>query len=584
MTCLRRLLRLGGTCSSCNLAVLRLTACGIILAAVPLLAQTPLNDRVLVVYNAASRESKQVAEYYMAKRAIPPSHLCKISAASPEELKQEDFDSEVKRPIRKCLERLGKDSILYIVFSYGTPFLVEIGSQTNALDQFVADIWDEFLPERTATNAEVQPYFGAAQAEGNFYPPFVALADYRRQPNAKTIYSVWRLDAPKPALAKGLVDKALLAEANGLTGIGCFDRNRGNLANLADYGYGAGEWEIHRAADFTRRAGFTVIEDDHDEEFGTAPAPLRCDHAAFYAGWYSLDHYNDAFSWNPGAIGIHLDSASAHTPRGGTNWAANAVARGITITAGAVGEPYLENLPRPDQAFFYIFSGANVGDAFLRSERLLKWKIINIGDPLFRPFANSPELAARVQPALVFALGPRLTLGDTTSDAVLAAKRPAGKELNFSISSDNHDLLTVPPTINIPAGRDFTKFQITTHHVTTDGATVRLRAKANEWEVSNTLVVFSLFGALTISPSQLKGGAESAGAILLRHPAATDVTIALKSSNPVLLRTPAQITVPQGQRSVSFPIATQPVSAGTSADISATYEGLVRRATLKLLP
>jgi hypothetical protein len=32
--------------------------------------------------------------------------------------------------------------------------------------------------------------------------------------------------------------------------------------------------------------------------------------------------------------------------------------------------------------------GANVGDAFLRNTLWLKWMIINIGDPLYRPFAK----------------------------------------------------------------------------------------------------------------------------------------------------------------------------------------------------
>src|SRR5882757_597585 len=258
-------------------------------------AQTSLQDRVLVVYNAEVRESKQVAEYYLLKRSIPETHLCKINTSSPEAIQQDEFDAKVKQPIQKCLDRLGKGTILYIVFSYQTPFLLQMGSQFNALDQFVADIWDEYLPERTASQSDVQPYFGGAQREGGVYQPYVSLADYRRQPNARTIYSVWRLDAPNAALAKGLVDKALYAEANGLGGVGCFDRNRGDLAAVADFGYGAGDWEIHRAADFARQTGFTVIEDDHEEEFGAAPAPLRCDQAALYAGWYALDHYNDAF-------------------------------------------------------------------------------------------------------------------------------------------------------------------------------------------------------------------------------------------------------------------------------------------------
>ncbi len=118
------------------------------------------------------------------------------------------------------------------------------------------------------------------------------------------------------------------------------------------------------------------------------PRPRRCDNAALYTGWYSLNNYNDAFTWSPGAIGFHLDSLSAFTPRGGENWAANALTRGITVTSGAVAEPYLEGLAHADGVFRNLFEGAPVGDAFLRNTAYLKWMIINLGDPLYRPFPN----------------------------------------------------------------------------------------------------------------------------------------------------------------------------------------------------
>jgi uncharacterized protein (TIGR03790 family) len=536
------------------------------------------------VYNAQVRESNQVAEYYLEKRSIPESHLCKIDTSSPDQIKKDEFDESVKQPIRKCLNRLGKDTILYIVLSYQTPFLLDMGSQTNALDQFIADIWDEYLPERTAGLTDIQPYFGAAQSEGDYYQPFVSLADYRHQPNARTIYSVWRLDAPNAALAKGLVDKALYAETKGLTGIGCFDRNRGDLAGVSDFGYGAGDWDIHRAADFTRQAGFTVIEDAHGEEFGTPPAPLRCDHAALYAGWYALNHYNDAFSWNPGAIGIHLDSASALNPKYGPNWAANAIVHGITVTAGATTEPYLENLPRPDQAFLYLFHGANVGDALLRSERLLKWNIINIGDPLYRPFLNSPTLSAQVKPPIIFALASPLMLGDSSSGAVVAVSTPVSRDLTFSIGTDNHDLVTVQANATLQAGFDAFKFPINTHHVSTDALAVRLRVKSNGYEASNTLVLFSLFASLTVGPAKVKGGSPATLTLVLRRPALSNTAITLKSANPAVVELPAELTIPQGQDKVVSQIATRPVTAETSVEISAAYEGLVRSAKLIVIP
>jgi uncharacterized protein (TIGR03790 family) len=187
-------------------------------------------------------------------------------------------------------------------------------------------------------------------------------------------------------MARGLVDKALTAERAGLAGKACIDRRFGpHLESVEKNAYVSGDWSLSRAAELLQRAGVSVIQDTNEAEFGTPPAPLRCDDASFYAGWYSLNHYNDVFTWTPGAIGIHLDSLSAVDPRGGSNWVANAVRRGITATAGAVGEPYLGGLPHVDGIVHDLLQGANVGDAFLRNTAGLKWMIINVGDPLYRP-------------------------------------------------------------------------------------------------------------------------------------------------------------------------------------------------------
>jgi len=98
------------------------------------------------------------------------------------------------------------------------------------------------------------------------------------------------------SLAMGLVDKAIQAQREGLAGQACIDRRFGGMNAIEDIGYGAGDWDLHQAAEMLQRAGVPVMEDAGGEEFGTAPAPLRCDGAIFYAGWYSLNHYNDAFS------------------------------------------------------------------------------------------------------------------------------------------------------------------------------------------------------------------------------------------------------------------------------------------------
>lgn len=455
----------------------------------PVSSGPSLNQRVLVVYNAKVSESRAVAKYYMAQRKIPEGNGCKISVDSEEAINLAEFESRVKKPIRTCLEAAGKQKILYIVFSYGSPFLLTILDKNYSLDQFVADIWDEYSPD--VNKAGPQPYFGVAQSQGNAYARFVPLSSYRNQTNALKIYSVWRLDAADARLAKGLVDKAIFAEQHGLSGNGCFDLQFGGVEALADYGGASGDWDVHQAAWFATRAGFRVIEDQHPVEFGTAPAPLRCETAALYAGWYSLNHYNDAFTWNPGAIGIHLDSASAASPRGGTNWAANAVNRGITITSGAVAEPFLAGLPHPDQVFLYLFQGANAGDALLRSTQWLKWMILNIGDPLYRPFPDgvSPFNSSANHEAFL-ALAQQGTTGGSRFSGIVGLPNAApAAGTPVSLKSDRPEVVNLPQEITIAQNEYTAQFSVVTKAVTSE-TVVRVSMIAGDAKRSNTLVLY----------------------------------------------------------------------------------------------
>ena len=361
----------------------------------------PLANRVLVVYNSRSPESHAVANYYLQKRGVPAKNLCRIRFDDFRTLPWRDLQAKFLVPLLGCLTKAGRSEILYIVMAYNTPYRLENVPEGGgwAIDSFASDPWRESAPSKVRN-----PYYADAQSKAGIYPAFISLLDFRKEEGPAPVYSVWRLDAATPALARGLVDKAITAENLGLHGRGCFDRRYYEIQPLKDEGYSAGDWDIYRASQFAVEAGFPVLEDSNDEEFGTPPAPLRCDDAVFYAGWYSLNHYNDAFTWNTGAIGIHLDSASATDPRGGKNWSANAVQRGITVTSGAVAEPLLDALPHPDGILRNLLEGANVADAFLRNTAYLRWMIMNIGDPLYTPFPGGrspfavPPQASHPQP------------------------------------------------------------------------------------------------------------------------------------------------------------------------------------------
>ncbi len=549
-------------------------------------AQIPLNNRVLVVYNSSDSASAKVAKYYAAKRNIPAANLCRISPPASDRLSWSQYVGSVKMPVQKCLNAVGRESILYIVFTYQTPYSVS-GSNSPlsySLDQYVADIWDQYSTQDAyPMPGRFHPYYDNAQSQGNVYQPFLSLADYRLQPSALTIYSVWRLDGATEALAEGLVDKAMAAESSGLSGKACFDRNRGVLDNLPDTGYGEGDWDLHNAAKFTGMAGFTVLEDSNSAEFGTPPAPM-CPDAALYSGWYSLNHYNDAFTWNTGAIGFHLDSASALNPRGGPNWSANAIINGITVTTGCVSEPYLQGLVRPGGTFRDLLQGANVGDAFLRNTRWLKWMTLNLGDPLYRPFPNGLPPFHPLLPQASFALSSRQVLngGAALARITLEKRAPTGGTV-VSLSSSQPKLVIPPASVTVPSGTTTVTFRIeiaATPLVTAD-TTAKITASGVG---QNTLAVSPLLARLIVSRPWIVAGTSATGSILLRANAKGGGEVVSLKTESGSLTVPATVTVPQGKNQATFAFGSSAVTSVTTAKITATLNGASTQASIVLRP
>lgn len=540
-----------------------------------------LSQSVLVVYNSANSDSINVADYYVAKRGIPAANLCAIAPPSTASLSWSAFVSKVSTPIGNCLEAVGWSNILYIVFAYQTPYsVIAPDGATYAIDQFIADIWNVYTPPgQYGIPPSPQPYYANAQSEGNVYIPFSSFAAYRMA-NPVPIFSVWRLDAATAALAEGLVDNALLAESAGLSGQVCIDEQF--PTPTYDYGSsGSADWDLRQAATFAREAGFSVTQDFNEAEFGTSPAPLQCDNAALYSGLYSLNHYNNAFTWNPGAIGFHLDSASAYSPRSGPNWSANALIHGITVTSGTVSEPYT-GLPQPDGVFRNLFEGANVGDAFMRNTIWLKWTIINMGDPLYRPFpAGFPAVTA---PQNSLALNPQSLIGGngSTGTITLAAPAPVGG-LAVALKSGQTTVATVPPIVTVAAGQTTAAFPINTKAVT-QNAPVYVSATFGASTITNTLVPEPLLASVVLSPTWVTGGTSAAGYVFLNAYAPQGGIVANVSSSNTAASVPATVPISQGTYSATFTVSTTAVSANTSVTISASYAGAKAIATLGIRP
>ncbi len=570
------------------------------LATLPALAtQDPLASRTLIVYATNSADSVAVKNHYVQARFDVPStaNLCPITLPDPAAtiLLYADYVTYVKTPVQSCLNSIGKTKILYIVLAYVRPYTVQIfrtdGNAIYSLDSYLADVFDQytvspyFFPGPPAAHR----YYADFQNLGQVYPPFQSFAAYRASARSLLIYSVWRLDGSTSAIANGLVDKAI-ANTGTLAGAACIDETV-DPTFAPDVGYRSGDWDLHRGADFLRAAGFAVTEEPTSDEFGTGGAPAKCpadgSPVALYSGWYALNHYNGAsvFNWAPGAIGTHLDSASALDPRSGLNWSANALNAGIAATSGAVNEPYLEGMVRPAGMFRNLLEGANIGDAFLRNTRWVKWMIVNIGDPLYRPFPSTGRAPFNPPAAIPsLSISTRELVGGfpSTGTVTIPSPAPAGGT-TFALTSGDPTVATTPASVTVPAGSTSASFSIATLPQTNYPYSM-ITATSGAIVLQNSISAYPLLGFIQLNQPGTSGG-NSVGATLYLNGSAPagGITVNLQSSDPSA-SVPASIFIPAGQSKVSLTISTLATSVAKPAVITATYGGVSAETTLNILP
>jgi tetratricopeptide (TPR) repeat protein len=74
------------------------------------------------------------------------------------------------------------------------------------------------------------------------------------------------------------------------------------------------------------------------------------------------------------------------------NWVGPLLAKGATVSMGSVDEPYLTGTP--DVGVFvarFTFSGFSFGEAAYAAQGSLSWQTTVVGDPLYRPYARTPQ-------------------------------------------------------------------------------------------------------------------------------------------------------------------------------------------------
>jgi uncharacterized protein (TIGR03790 family) len=373
-------------------------------------------DEVVVVYNSRVLESKAVAEHYAQMRLVPEKQIYGFDLTTNEEMSRAEFRDSLQLPLVKKLEADGLwkfakttypatngqpervinhvviSKIRYAVLCYGVP--LKIAPEPDMHEAFAEKMQPELRNNAAAVDSELT-WLPMVKIDFPLTGPFpnwlygVTNAALLNPTNG--ILLVARLDGPTAEIARGLVDKAMEAETDGLWGRAYFDARGLDKTNA----YFLGDTWILSAAEISRRLGFETVVDDQPETF---PANFPMSQIAIYCGWYDGD-VDGPFTlpkveFMPGAFACHLHSNSATTIRSATRcWVGPLLAKGATCTMGCVYEPYL--VFNPNVAVFLARFGAGqftFGEAAWTAQAALSWQTTVVGDPLYRPFGKSPQL------------------------------------------------------------------------------------------------------------------------------------------------------------------------------------------------
>lgn len=369
-------------------------------------------NSVVVIYNKNLPESKQVAEHYAARRKVPNNHLFAVDVSANELISRPEYRDKIEQPVFDWLVKeklftpnpkkpakgettyhpLTEAKVRYMVLCYGVPLRVV---RDTSLKEPATEKIQEALRGRNeaAVDAELALLPSVKQEiplTGPLVSPFYLATNDAVLHPTNGIMLVARLDGPSPEIARGLVDKALEAEVNGLWGRAYID-SRG----ITDGEYKMGDDWLRTSAIITSRMGF---ETELDEREAVLPASYPLSHVAFYAGWYEAQPSGawarPTIEFMPGAFAYHIYSFSAHFLRTSNQyWAGPLLAKGATITMGAVDEPYLSGTPNV-AAFLdrLVARRWTFGEAAYASQSALSWQTTVVGDPLYAPFRQPPDV------------------------------------------------------------------------------------------------------------------------------------------------------------------------------------------------
>jgi hypothetical protein len=174
-----------------------------------------------------------------------------------------------------------------------------------------------------------------------------------------------------------------------------------------------------------------------------------------------------------------------------------------------------------------------------------------------------------------------VTGGQTAAGVVtLTTAAPAGG-LIVDLATGN-PAVTLPATVTVSGGATTANFTVTTVPVAT-ASSATITATYNGVSKSAPLALKPpVFSSFTLNPTSVVGGSSSQGTVTLSGKAPLGgIVVNLASSKTSRATVPGSVTIPAGASSANF-IVTTTAGGKTSATITASYAGVVKKATLTI--
>lgn len=360
-------------------------------------------DDVGVIVNINDSASVLIADYFMAKRAIPQGNRINIRVAAREEINQAEFDSLLLQVENALADQELSGKLNYLVTTKGVPLKIlrkdpdDKGCNASVESELMLlhPLNRLYIGECTSgTQIFTGDYFGN--------PYFNQNVNF--QAYLFGMYLVTRLDAFTVEQVRQLIDRSgplTLVDSTSCQFV--FDQAENFKTNELNQAFVTSSellrsrgWQVHLNTD-------SVFVTEQDDVLG-------------YASWGSNDSYADSFtvharpgfSWVNGAIAETHVSTSGRSFTPGTTYGQSLIAdlieEGASGAKGYVYEPFTKAIAKSNILFerYSRFNdeGApkfNLAESYFAASELIGWMDVVIGDPKTSITANKFLTTTKVQ-------------------------------------------------------------------------------------------------------------------------------------------------------------------------------------------